>query len=127
MLARLDAELKGLSPSYFALVMATGIISIAAELLDLRPLAVALFAINVCAYVVLWASTGLRLVRHRARFVADLIDHERGVRLLHHRRRHLRARQRDGRDRRSHRDRDGAAGDRRRPLAAAHLHDLHRR
>ena len=78
MLARLDAELKGLSPSYFALVMATGIIAIAAELLDLRPIAVALFVISVCAYVVLWALTGLRLARHRSELVADLISHERG-------------------------------------------------
>ena len=78
MLARLDAELKGLSPSYFALVMATGIIAIGAELLDLRPVAVALFVISVCAYVVLWALTGLRLARHRREFAADLISHKRG-------------------------------------------------
>jgi tellurite resistance protein TehA-like permease len=78
MLAHLDAELKGLSPSYFALVMATGIIAIAAELLDLRPIAVALFVISVCAYVVLWILTGLRVARHRREVVADLISHERG-------------------------------------------------
>jgi hypothetical protein len=34
LLARVDAELAGLSSSYFALVMATGIVSIGAHLLD---------------------------------------------------------------------------------------------
>ena len=38
----------------------------------------ALFVISVCAYVVLWALTGLRLARHRRELVADLISHERG-------------------------------------------------
>gem|GEM_PF-2783670 len=33
MLARADAGIKGMSPSNFALVMATGIVSIAAHLL----------------------------------------------------------------------------------------------
>lgn len=78
MLARLDAELKRFSPSYFALVMATGIISIAAHLLDVGALAVTLFVFNVCAYVVLWLMTGLRLARHRNELLADLISHERG-------------------------------------------------
>jgi tellurite resistance protein TehA-like permease len=80
--ARADSELGRLSPSYFALVMATGIVSVGAHLLDLPALAVALFAINVVAYVVLWALTVLRIVRHRAAVLRDLFDHQRGFGFL---------------------------------------------
>jgi hypothetical protein len=38
-LARADAEPEGLSPFYFVLVMATGIVAIAADLLGVRALA----------------------------------------------------------------------------------------
>ena len=58
--------------------MATGIISIAAYLLDLPSLAKLLLVFNAGAYLVLWALIGLRLARHRREFVADLISHERG-------------------------------------------------
>ena len=79
MLARLDAQLKGLSNSYFALVMATGIISLGAHLLDLPVIAVGLYALNIVAYVVLWALYALRLIRHRAAMLADLTDHQRAM------------------------------------------------
>lgn len=78
MLARIDSQVKGLSPSYFGLVMATGIVSIAAELLDVTPIAVALLGFNVCAYLVLWTLTILRLARHRSELVRDLISHQQG-------------------------------------------------
>lgn len=58
--------------------MATGIISIAADALDLRLVAVALLGLNVVAYIVLWLLTGLRLARHRDEFVSDLTSHEHG-------------------------------------------------
>ena len=79
MLARLDAPLKELSNSYFALVMATGIVSIGAHLLGFSAIAVALFAFNAAAYVVLWALYGLRFARHRSAIVGDLTDHQRSV------------------------------------------------
>ncbi len=79
MLARLDAQLKGLSNSYFALVMATGIISLGAHLLDLAAIAVALFALNVVAYVTLWVLYALRLIRQREAILADLTDHRRSI------------------------------------------------
>jgi tellurite resistance protein TehA-like permease len=78
LLARADAELRGLSPSYFALVMATGIVSIAAELLGVEWLAAALFALSLAAYAVLWLLTALRLARYRRELLADLTDHKRG-------------------------------------------------
>jgi tellurite resistance protein TehA-like permease len=76
MLSRLDASLKELSSSYFALVMATGIVSIASDLLGPDWLARALLAFNVGAYLVLWVLTALRLVRYRRELVSDLTDHQ---------------------------------------------------
>ncbi len=71
--------LATLHPAYFAMVMATGIVAIAAFLLDLRPIAVALFAANGIFYPVLWALTILRFVRYRDRFIADFSHHARSV------------------------------------------------
>lgn len=67
-----------LFPGYFALVMATGIISIAAHLLEMRTVALALLVINVIAYVVLWLLLFLRLVLFFSRIRADIADHVRG-------------------------------------------------
>lgn len=61
-----------LYPGYFALVMATGIISNALFLENHRPLSAALFAINLAAYPVLWLLTGLRLGIARRALWADL-------------------------------------------------------
>lgn len=66
-------------PAYFALVMATGIVSIASELLDMRKIAVALFALNGLFYLVLWALMIRRMVCYPRAFFADLADHARGV------------------------------------------------
>ena len=43
-----------LFPGYFALVMATGIISIACFLLQMKTISFVLLVINIVAYVVLW-------------------------------------------------------------------------
>ena len=67
-----------LFPGYFALVMATGIISIACFFLEMRALAVALLIINVFAYVVLWMLLLSRLVFFFSRIKADINDHVRG-------------------------------------------------
>lgn len=68
-----------LHPAYFALVMATGIISIAAHLLGLRVVSVPLFALNVLFYAGVWSLTIARIVRHRDRVIADLLHHGRSV------------------------------------------------
>lgn len=60
-----------LSPGYFSLVMATGIVSIAAFLLGLPLIAQALLAINLVAYAVLWVLFLVRLVRYTSRLVED--------------------------------------------------------
>ncbi len=71
--------LETLHPSYFALVMATGIVSIACQLLGLAPIARALLALNAFFFVVLVALYAARLVRYPAAVLRDLADHGRGV------------------------------------------------
>ncbi len=73
------SALASLHPSYFALVMATGIVSIASFLVGLPLVPKLLFGLNLVFYPVLWALTVTRVVRHRERFLADLADHGRGV------------------------------------------------
>ncbi|HEU4727234.1 MAG TPA: tellurite resistance/C4-dicarboxylate transporter family protein [Kofleriaceae bacterium] len=71
--------LAGMHPAYFALVMATGIVSLASELMELHPIAIALFALNLGFYPLLWILSILRVVRHRDRVRADLAHHGRAV------------------------------------------------
>lgn len=73
------AGLAGMHPAYFALVMATGIVSIASEVMGLHSIAVALFALNLGFYPLLWVLTIMRVVRHRDRVRADLSHHGRAV------------------------------------------------
>lgn len=70
--------MKHLPPAYFALVMATGIVSIAAWDFGLPVLATGLFAFNLAAYVVLACLTALRSIRYPRLFLADMIDHRIG-------------------------------------------------
>jgi tellurite resistance protein TehA-like permease len=72
---KLDRGIASLHPGYFALVMATGIVSIAGQLLGLEIVARALFVINISAYAILWALTVLRLLRYFPRVLADLTSH----------------------------------------------------
>jgi tellurite resistance protein TehA-like permease len=72
------AALERLHPSYFALVMATGIVSIAAQLHGLRIIAVTLLAINIAAYVGLWVTMAARVTLYPRSFTADISDHARG-------------------------------------------------
>ncbi len=74
----IDETVRDLFPGYFALVMATGIVSIAAELLGMQVVAWILLAINSVAYVVLWVLTLLRLVMFSRPLFEDLTDHVRG-------------------------------------------------
>ena len=67
-----------LFPGYFALVMATGIISIAAYFVELRSLAWALFALNILSYLILWVLLLIRLIGFFPRIKADITDHVRG-------------------------------------------------
>ena len=71
--------LAAFPPAYFALVMATGIVSIAASLLGIPFVPKALFGLNLLFYPLLWAVTIVRAVRYRERVVADLSHHGRSV------------------------------------------------
>ena len=77
--ATAPAGLAGMHPAYFALVMATGIVSLACELMDLHVIAVALFAMNLGFYPLLWILTIARVIRHRDRVRADFAHHGRAV------------------------------------------------
>jgi tellurite resistance protein TehA-like permease len=76
--SRLAAAAEGLFPGYFALVMATGIVSIAAWLIGLAGIAQALFGINLAAYAILVAFTTARAALYPRRLIADFGDHARG-------------------------------------------------
>src|SRR5215472_10506139 len=78
-IARLVLDLPGGS---FALVMATGIVSIAADLLGLHSLAAILLAINLFAFPALSAVLLLRLAQRPSSFLVELRDGGRGPGLL---------------------------------------------
>ena len=66
-------------PAYFALVMATGIVSIASHLLGWGSLALTLFWLNLGLYLTLWCLTLLRLGFYPRQIWADLRSHTRSV------------------------------------------------
>lgn len=74
----IDRESAELHPAYFALVMATGIVSIAAKLENMSGIAGLLFILNIFFYGALWVLTLVRLIRNFPRVAADLTSHERG-------------------------------------------------
>src|SRR5262250_530662 len=74
----LASAIADLFPGYFALVMATGIISIASFLLGMRTISLGLLVIDVFAYVVLCLLLLIRLLFFFSRVKADIQDHVRG-------------------------------------------------
>ncbi len=76
--SRAWADLAGMSPAYFGMVMATGIVSMASHLMGLPRVGHVLFQLNIVAYCVLWLLTLLRIARHPRRFFGDMVDHLRG-------------------------------------------------
>jgi len=71
-------SVRGLSPAYFALVMATGIVSIACWHTGFRWLAGVLLWQNIVQYAVLWVLTIWRLACFRKEMILDLTDHQTG-------------------------------------------------
>src|SRR5574341_719317 len=78
----LKEGVKGLSPAYFAMVMATGIVSIAAHLLGMPLVAIALFWLNIVTYLVLWFLNVLRVIWFTSQFFSDMVYHKRGTGFL---------------------------------------------
>ena len=76
------SPIANLFPGYFALVMATGIVAIAAYFLGMEMIGYALLAINCAAYIVLWALTAARLWLYRTNLLNDLTHHQRSVLFL---------------------------------------------
>ena len=74
--------IKTFFPGYFAFVMATGIVSLAWHFQGYPGIGRVLFWLNVPAYLLLWAITLVRLVRHRADLLGDLTAHARGAAFL---------------------------------------------
>lgn len=81
-LANPPGLLANFSPAYFALVMATGIVSIASGFLGFSLVARVLFAINLAFYVTIWGLQLSRLFCHPRRMRADLASHDRGAGFL---------------------------------------------
>ena len=67
---------RGLSPAYFALVMATGIVSIASDRAGFHTIAAVLLWLNAGQYLLLWILTAWRLLRYRRALLDDLTDHQ---------------------------------------------------
>jgi tellurite resistance protein TehA-like permease len=72
-------SLETLNPAYFALVMATGIVAVAAHLEHMALVAVWLTWLNLAAFVILVLATLARMSLYPQPFLADFIDHKRGV------------------------------------------------
>ena len=77
LLASIKSAIENLHPAYFAMVMATGIVSIASDLLEMTVIGVALCWLNLIFFAILLVLTFARLIWHRTRFFCDLIDHSR--------------------------------------------------
>ena len=71
--------LRELSSAYFGLVMATGIVSLVADMLGWPLLAQVLLALNAVQYLVLWGLYLLRAWRYPRRFFGDMVEHARGA------------------------------------------------
>ncbi len=70
--------IANLFPGYFALVMATGIVSIAAQLLGMKTIAWGLLFVNIIAFTILSLLYLIRLIRFFPKIKADITDHMRG-------------------------------------------------
>ncbi len=70
--------LAEMSPAYFGLVMATGIVSLAAQMMDRPGLALAMFWLNIGQYAVLCLLYALRAWLYPRRFFGDMVAHATG-------------------------------------------------
>ncbi|NUQ22964.1 MAG: tellurite resistance/C4-dicarboxylate transporter family protein [Saprospiraceae bacterium] len=67
--------IKQLSPSYFAMVMATGSVSTASYSQGMREIAIYLFYFNIVVYLILWGVTLMRLWWYPENLKTDLLNH----------------------------------------------------
>jgi tellurite resistance protein TehA-like permease len=74
-----EDRIATMHPAYFAMVMATGIVSIASFLMSLTQIARILFWLNIPFYIVLWGLLIVRIARYPQKVQADLLHHGRSV------------------------------------------------
>jgi tellurite resistance protein TehA-like permease len=79
---KLRDGIENLFPGYFALVMATGIVSLAAHFLEMTWIALVLFWLNHCLFLLLVLLTVTRLALVPRRVFKDLTDHQTGPTFL---------------------------------------------
>jgi tellurite resistance protein TehA-like permease len=77
-LGRLSRAVRGLTPGYFALVMASGIISVGMRLRGHDAVSVLLLAVCATSFVVLVLLNLWRLTAHRGAVLSDFLDPARG-------------------------------------------------
>jgi tellurite resistance protein TehA-like permease len=78
----LKSAIQRLSPSYFALVMATGIVSTASHLQQYSAISNVLFLINNIAFILLLVLFVVRLLLFRTDLLADVSSHAKGAGFL---------------------------------------------
>lgn len=71
-------RLQNMSPAYFGLVMATGIVSLGASTMGHALMGKALFWLNIAQYIVLTILYGLRAVHYPRHFFGDMVSHLKG-------------------------------------------------
>ncbi len=74
----LKTAVRDLSPAYFGLVMATGIVSLGAHLFGMDVVGRGLFWLNAAAWLCLCAANCARLLFHPRFFLEDMASHQRG-------------------------------------------------
>ncbi|PRZ40710.1 tellurite resistance protein TehA-like permease [Antricoccus suffuscus] len=70
--------MTSLAPGYFAITMASGIISVGSHLEGYEAISLCLMWFAIASFVVVLALTATRFVRHRPEFLADFTDARRG-------------------------------------------------
>jgi len=75
---QIQNSIRTFYPGYFALVMATGIISLASHFLAIPVIPKSFFYLNLFFYAVLWIITIIRIFAFRNEIAKDLTDHARG-------------------------------------------------
>lgn len=76
---KISSATKNLHPAYFALVMATGIVSIASYFIQIEWLAYSLFILNILFYIVLFFIYTLRILFFARNVIDDFRDFSRGM------------------------------------------------
>lgn len=74
----MNRKLASIFPGYFALVMATGTVSISAHKLGHAGIGWALFLCNIAAYLLFWTAGLIRLTRERLGLLREIARHATG-------------------------------------------------